>query len=52
MFLVFGILTIALVYILFTRAIKMWMYAIFAPIFTAKIVFKDWKVDSEETFEI
>lgn len=32
-FVVFGILVIAIVYALFSRAIMLWMYAIFSPIF-------------------
>lgn len=32
-FVVFGILVIAIVYALFTRAIMLWMYAIFSPLF-------------------
>lgn len=43
LFFIFGLLTIALVFILLVRAIKLWMYAIFSPIFTARVVFKDWK---------
>lgn len=46
MFLLFAILTIALMAILFVRAFKLWMYAIFSPLFTFKIVLKDtWKGD-------
>ncbi len=46
MFLVFGILVIALIMVLFVRAIKLWMYAMFSPLFTlhfvaGKELFKD-----------
>lgn len=54
MFVVFGILTIALVFILFVRVIKLWVYAIFSPLFTFRFVAGDLfgKVDSEGTFTI
>ena len=38
MFAVFGILIIALTVILIVRAIKLWMYAIFSPLFTFQFV--------------
>lgn len=38
MFIIFGLLTIALVVILFVRAFKLWIYAIFSPLFTFKFV--------------
>lgn len=38
MFLIFGLLVIALAVILVVRAIKLWMYAIFAPLFTFQFV--------------
>lgn len=38
MFFVFGILVIALIFILLVRAIKLWMYAIFSPLFTLHFV--------------
>ena len=38
MFLVFGILVLALIFMLLTRAIKLWLYAIFSPLFTIKFV--------------
>lgn len=38
MFLVFGLLVLALTTILLVRAIKLWMYAIFAPLFTFRFV--------------
>lgn len=38
MFILFGLLTIALVVILFVRAFKLWIYAIFSPLFTFKFV--------------
>ncbi|MFZ2256009.1 MAG: hypothetical protein WAW59_01635 [Patescibacteria group bacterium] len=38
MFLVFGVLVIALIFILMTRAIKLWIYAMFSPLFTLHFV--------------
>lgn len=38
MFLVFGLLTLALVAMLLVRAIKLWVYAIFSPLFTFRFV--------------
>jgi hypothetical protein len=38
MFIVFGILVMALAVILIIRAVKLWMYAIFAPLFTFRFV--------------
>ncbi|MBX9809423.1 hypothetical protein K2X92_03485, partial [Candidatus Gracilibacteria bacterium] len=38
MFCVFGILILALAVMLLVRAIKLWMYAIFAPLFTFRFV--------------
>lgn len=38
MFLVFGILVLALIFMLAMRAIKLWMYAIFSPLFTLHFV--------------
>lgn len=38
MFLVFGLLVIALIFMLMMRAIKLWFYAIFSPIFTLHFV--------------
>lgn len=38
MFLVFGLLTLALVAMLLVRAIKLWVYAIFSPLFTFQFV--------------
>ncbi len=54
MFLVFGILTIALVAVLFVRAIKLWFYAIFSPLFTFRFVAGDlFKVaDKDDSFSI
>ena len=43
---VFTIILIALVLVLFTRVIKMWMYAIFSPLFALKF-FLDDKVKQE-----
>lgn len=54
MFLAFTFLIVALVAILFVRAIKLWVYAIFAPLFTLNIVagnlFK--AGDQDNTFDI
>lgn len=53
MMIVFGFLVIILVCILFIRAIKMWMYAIFSPLFSLKILFRDqWKDDTADMFSI
>jgi hypothetical protein len=38
MFIVFGILVIALIFMLLIRAIKLWMYAMFSPLFTLHFV--------------
>ena len=38
MFIVFGLLTLALVSMLLVRAIKLWIYAIFSPLFTFQFV--------------
>jgi hypothetical protein len=38
MLLVFGILVIALIFMLMVRAIKLWVYAIFSPLFTLHFV--------------
>ena len=43
---VFVVILIALVLVLFTRVIKMWMYAIFSPLFALKF-FLDDKVKQE-----
>ncbi len=56
MFLVFGILVIALIFILVTRAIKLWVYAMFSPLFTLHFVagkeIMGKMGDSEDTFSI
>lgn len=53
MMFVFGILVIALTFVLLIRAMKLWMYAIFSPLFSLKIVLGDqWKDDSSEMFSI
>lgn len=41
MFFIYGILVIALIFMLITRAIKLWFYAIFSPLFTLRFVLKD-----------
>lgn len=38
MFIIFGILVLALIFMLMVRAIKLWMYAIFSPLFTLHFV--------------
>lgn len=38
MFAVFGLLTMALISMLIVRAVKLWMYAIFSPLFTFRFV--------------
>jgi hypothetical protein len=38
MFIVFGLLTMALIAMLLVRAIKLWVYAIFSPLFTFRFV--------------
>lgn len=38
MFAVFGILVVALAAMLIVRAVKLWMYAIFSPLFTFQFV--------------
>ncbi len=38
MFFVFGLLVLALIAMLLLRAIKLWMYAIFSPVFTLHFV--------------
>ncbi len=54
MFLIFGILTIAMIFVLFMRVFKLWAYAIFSPLFTFGFVFKNllWKADKDGTFTI
>jgi hypothetical protein len=54
MFIVFGVLTLALVSMLLVRAIKLWIYAIFSPLFTFQFV-AGWAmkwVDKSDTFTI
>lgn len=41
LFVIFGILVLALVIMLLMRAIKLWFYAIFSPLFTLKYVLGD-----------
>lgn len=43
---VFTVILIALVLVLFTRVIKMWMYAIFSPLFALKYFLSD-KIDKD-----
>lgn len=41
MFIVYGLLVLALVFMLMMRAIKLWFYAIFSPLMTLKYVVGD-----------
>jgi hypothetical protein len=41
MFVVFGLLVMALIFMLLIRAIKLWFYAIFSPLMTLKYVLGD-----------
>lgn len=41
MFIVYGLLVVALVFMLMMRAIKLWFYAIFSPLMTLKYVIGD-----------
>ncbi len=43
---VFVVILIALVLVLFTRVIKMWMYAIFSPLFALRYFLSD-KIDKD-----
>lgn len=43
---VFTVILIALVLVLFTRVIKMWMYAIFSPLFALRYFLSD-KIDKD-----
>ncbi len=55
MFIVYGLLVIALVFMLMMRAIKLWFYAIFSPLMTLKYVIGDgffWGKENSDTFEI
>ncbi|MBC7498553.1 hypothetical protein H7170_02815 [Candidatus Gracilibacteria bacterium] len=53
MFLVFGLLTLALVAMLLVRAIKLWVYAIFSPLFTFQFVAGSAMMgDNKDTFTI
>lgn len=45
-FVVFGILLIAIVYALFSRAVMLWMFAIFSPLFALNHVIGDSKSES------
>jgi hypothetical protein len=53
MFLVFGLLTMALVVLLLMRAIKLWFYAIFSPIMTLQYVIGNgiFGKENSETFD-
>lgn len=55
MFIVYGLLVIALVFMLMMRAIKLWFYAIFSPLMTLKYVIGDgffWGKENSDTFEL
>lgn len=53
MFIVFGLLTMALIAMLLVRAIKLWVYAIFSPLFTFRFV-AGWNLmwGADESFTI
>lgn len=49
MFLVYGLLVLALIFMLMMRAMKLWFYAIFSPLFTIKYVLGDkWFGDADK----
>lgn len=55
MFIVYGLLVIALIFMLLMRAVKLWFYAIFSPLFTIKYVLGDkwfWDADKDGSFKI
>lgn len=54
MFIVFGFLVIALVFLLFMRAIKLWFYAIFSPLMTLRYVIGDgfFGKDNSDGFDV
>lgn len=55
MFLVYGLLVLALIFMLMMRAMKLWFYAIFSPLFTIKYVLGDkWfgEADKDGSFKI
>lgn len=53
MFIIFGLLTMALIAMLLVRAIKLWVYAIFSPLFTFRFV-AGWNLmwGADESFTI
>lgn len=53
MFMVFGILVIALIFMLLMRAVKLWFYAIFSPLFTLHfVVGKELMGDKSDNFSL
>ena len=50
-FVIFGILVIAIIYALFSRALMLWLYAMFSPIFALTFVLGD-KAKKLEKFTI
>ncbi len=55
MFVVYGLLVLALVFMLLMRAVKLWFYTIFSPLFTIKYVLGDkwfWEADKDGSFKI
>ncbi len=55
MFIVYGLLVVALIFMLLMRAVKLWFYAIFSPLFTIKYVLGDkwfWDADKDGSFKI
>ncbi len=53
MFIVYGLLVLALIFMLMVRAIKLWFYAIFSPFMTLKFVlWESMFKDKNDSFEI
>lgn len=54
MFIIYWLLVLALIFALLMRAIKLWFYTIFSPLFTLKYVIGDGfsKVDKDGTFNV
>ncbi len=53
MFIIYGLLVIALIFMLMMRAVKLWFYAIFSPLMTLKYVLGDKMFgESKDSFEL
>lgn len=55
MFIIYGLLVLALIFVLLMRAMKLWMYAMFSPLFTIKYVLWEkafWDADKDGSFTI